>query len=309
MELPDNIKTWLKNLSRPLWSKELDDLDNYRASHDMCEAKVEQNAELLGKNKDLKDEIVSLKKKMNPIPMDIEDLAENIRFKYPVANISYKGYNAPLKNGPKLLDINVCDFVQVMNSHKIWCKQNKFRLSYYLKKYSEFSYGEVINKLMFDIYDKYVSRKSYMYDNDLYGKNEHWAPTLETWYLKRMDCENSSNELLCLFEAAGLNDVLKSFSWNVCGKCKLGGHSTIYAYDFKYKKWRHLETTVYSNKYKNFHEFPFNDDSNDSLNIYSVWFSFNSDIARHTFKTDSDGEKFNNRDKFKEIKIEEINND
>ena len=119
-----------------------------------------------------------------------------------------------------------------------------------------------------------------------------------------MDCENSSNELMCLFESAGLVGDLKHFSWNVCGDCKLGGHSTIYCYDFKNEGYRHFETTKTQVFNKDFYSLPKHTNKSDSLNITSVWWSFNSAVARHTFKTDAARKSYEKRERFKNFVIE-----
>jgi hypothetical protein len=190
-----------------------------------------------------------------------------------------------------------------MNSHREFCEVNGFTLKKYLEKFKDLSFGEVVNKLMYDISKGYVGRKRYMYDKDLYGVSEQWAPPIDTWYLRKMDCENSTNELMALFEAAGLVGELRSFYWNVVGNSPVGGHSTLYAWDFKNLVWRHIETTVTKISYMSFDSFPTNDDTNDRSRITDVWFSFNSDVARHTFKTDAAADTYKKRDKFNNITI------
>jgi len=108
---------------------------------------------------------------------------------------------------------------------------------------------------------------------------------------------------MALFEAAGLTGELRSLYWNVCGQTELGGHSTVYVYDLQNDKWRHMETTATSTPYTSFYGLPFNTTETDQLRITDVWFSFNSDVARHTFKTDVSEKAYKKRDKFKNITI------
>ncbi len=237
------------------------------------------------------------------IPEDIKKKALELKNEYPEANIIYKGYVINLKTGDFKPSVKVQDFIQVLHSHRKWIEERNLTLKKYLEKYPSLSFGEVVNKLMFDIYKAYAPIKSYMYDKDLYGLAEQWAPTIDTWYLKKMDCENSTIELMALFEASGLVGELKNFYWNVCGMCQLGGHSTLYCWDFKNNCWRHFETTVRKVTASDFYSLPTNKDKNDKLNITNVWFSFNSDVARHKFKTDVDKESFKKKDRFKDIVI------
>jgi len=237
------------------------------------------------------------------IPQDIFDKANEIKNEYPIANIIYRGYTIQLKDSTIKPEIVVQDFIQILPSHKKWVKEKGLTLSIYLNNNKGIHFGEVINKLMFDIYKEYAPRKVYMTDDTLYGISEQWTPTLDSWYLKKMDCENSTLELMSLFEASGLTGELRSFYWNVCGNTQSGGHSTLYAWDFKNSFWRHIEATSIFVKYSDFYSLPTNKDSADKLNIISVWWSFNSDVARHTFKTDIDSENYNKRQKFKDFII------
>jgi len=237
------------------------------------------------------------------IPDFIKNKCEEIKNEYPQANITYTGYTIKLNSKTITPAIDITDFIHVLNSHKKWCEKYNYTLKDYLCMYPDLEFGKVINKLMFDIYKKYLPTKSYVYDSTLYGIGEQWSPLIDSWYLKKMDCENSTFELMALFEAAGLTGELRSLYWNVCGQTELGGHSTLYAYDLQNNKWRHMETTATSTSCSTFYGLPFNTDTKDQLRITDVWFSFNSDIARHTFKTDASKKAYKKRDKFKNITI------
>jgi len=297
--------TWVKNQICAEVSKDLKDREAYIKDQEESIKTLQQSiidkdnqiAVLVSDNEKLEKENAGI------IPNDIKKLADEMKASYPSAVIYYKGYTIKLKNSTQKPNVKVQDFIQVLESHRQWVSSKGLTLQNYLLTHPQLEFGEVVNKLMFDIYKAYAPTKTYMYDSDLYGVDEQWAPLIDTWYLKKMDCENSTNELMALFEAAGLTGDLKSFYWNVCGRCSLGGHSTLYCYDFKDKTWRHIETTETRVLYSNFHKLPDNKDTNDKLNITSVWWSFNSDIARHVFKTDADKKAYNKRDRFKNIII------
>jgi hypothetical protein len=302
-----SLMTWLKSI----FCKENVELEQELSNKTASLIKCEQNSEeylntITAKESEvaqLKDDLKDLEESKDLIPSEIINKAEELKNSYPSANIVYKGYTIKLKSSTRVPEIRVQDFIQVINSHKDWIRTTGLSLDKYRELYPDMSFGDLINKLMFDIYKKYAPRKSYVTDNILYGVDEQWAPALDTWYLRQMDCENSTNELMCLFEASGLTSELRSFYWNVCGDTSVGGHSTLYAYDFKNDTWRHFETTATSVPYADFYSLPDNHDNTDELNITSVWWSFNSDIARHIFKTDADKKAYIKRKRFKNIII------
>jgi len=259
---------------------------------------LESTLSVLG---DYEKELAAFKR--NQPPQNILDLAETKRTAYPIRNIVYKGYTIKLKNTIRKPEIKVQDFIQVLRSHHEWLENGGLTLQAYLKKYDGIDYGVVMNHLMFDIYRAYVPRKSYALDSDLYGISEQWSPTIDSWYLKKMDCENSSNELMSLFKAAGLTGPLEHFSWNSCGSTPLGGHSTVYCWDFSNEVWRHLETTVTSVSESEFTDLPENGDPNDQLGITDVWWSFNSQVARHMFATSAARKSYWKRERFQDFII------
>ena len=253
---------------------------------------------------DLKDKLSKLKAEINKdIPQNVIYKCIDLRNAYPKATITYAGYGIKLKNSIVKPNVDIRDFIYVLESHRKWCLLNGLTLAQYKYKNEEMEFGELVNSLQFEIYKKYIARKTYQYDSTLYGIDEHWSPLIDSWYLKKMDCENSSFELMALFEAAGLTGVLKNLTWNVCGMAKLGGHSTVYCYDLKNNVWRHLETTTTYTNINSFYQLPLNTDETDKANIYNVWFSFNSETARHTFKTVSAEKDFKARNRFNNITI------
>lgn len=252
----------------------------------------------------LKQELAEMKKQVDLIiPPEILGLADSMNSKYPLAKILYTGYPIRLKDKTLNPEIHVQDFITPLWSHFEWIEARNLTLEQYLAKSQGISFGEVLNKLMFDIYQAWAPTKRYEYDSNLYGISEYWSPAIDSWYVKRMDCENSSIELIALFMAAGIKGPLSAFTWVVCGDTPLGGHATVECYDFKLGKWRHLESTATSVPVSGFDKLPFHDDANDKLNITNVWFSFNSEISRSEFKTDAARESYNKRERFRNFVI------
>lgn len=253
----------------------------------------------------LNDEIKRLKGELPiQIPDDIKKLSLEIRNKYPAATIVYKGYAIKLKDTVVTPEIRVQDFIHMISSHHRWVKSKGLHLKYYLNNNPDLSFAENFNDVRRDLLAEHVKRKTYIYDSELYGVDEQWAPALDGWYLKKMDCEGSTNEALALFEAAGLGGILRSFNWNVCGYTYSGyGHSTINALDLVDKVHRHLETTVTRVKAATFSDFPEWTDKADQSNIKDVWWSFNSDIARHTFTTAGARKSYEKRKRFQRFII------
>jgi hypothetical protein len=284
---------WCEESSKQLAAARAD-LDTTKAQLSTCE---QRTSTLQSENDKLKSEHVI-------IPADVTAKALEIQQAYPSANIVYKGYAIKLKATVVAPEIRVQDFVQVLDSHRKWVESQGLTLQIYLSNNPDVAFGEVMNELMMDIYVQWMGLKSYARDIDLYGVEEQWTPTLDSWYLKKMDCENSTLELMSLFEAAGLIGILKSFYWNVCGLTYSGyGHSTLNVYDFRDDKFRHMESTTTVTNKKSFHDLPEWDAPADELNIQHVWWSFNSDIARGTFVTAAAEEAYNNRQRFKNFII------
>jgi len=245
-----------------------------------------------------------LKKAARPVPEAIVNKARDIQGSYPAANIVYAGYTIKLKNRNVTPEIRVQDFVHVLPSHRLWCEKRNLLLTTYVENNPDANFGELVNELMMDIYLAWLGSKTYVTDAELYGVDEQWAPALDTWYVRTMDCENSTLELMDLFEAAGLTGILRAFYWNVCGATFSGfGHSTLNAYDFRDDCFRHMETTATVTNLKTFHDLPRWDNAADDSNIKDVWWSFNSETARHTFSTAGAKKSYSKRDRFRNFII------
>jgi len=288
---------------------ELKELAEAEEQRDAAQAENVQVHEALAQQglqiADLNVLVKKLKEKRGiEIPESIKAKAAEIRAKYPAAFICYKGFKIELKSGTITPEIRLQDFVHVLPSHRNFCETRGLTLANYVENNPDIEFGELVNELAWDIYLAWLDSKKYKTDADLYGVEEQWSSLLATWYVREMDCENSTLEYQALIEAAGLVGDLRAFFWNVCGSTYSGfGHSTLNAYDFRDDCFRHVETTLTVTNKKSFHDLPRWDSSADLLNIRDVWFSFNSEMARHTFKTDSAAETFKNRGRFRNVVI------
>ena len=241
------------------------------------------------------------------IPRGIHKLADEHRNRYPTHRVLYGGFQIKLKDRIERPQMAVQDFIHVLHSHREWCKLHGFSLEEYLLRYPKSDFGEVVNILMFDIFKRYVNMRKYLTDLLLFGVDEHWALLAIIWYLKIGDCEDTTNELMALFEAAGLSGPLRSFYWNACGMTHSDvGHSTLYAYDFRDGFYRHLETTLSRVRKTDFHQLPASNSLQDRMNLKYTWMSFNSDVARHRFNTDAAAESFEKRSRYQDIRIEGV---
>ena len=238
------------------------------------------------------------------VPEHISALAQQISGKYPDARITYQGYPIRTEKGIQNFDIDLPDFIHVLPSHVRWCESKGLTLKLFLLSHPDLSFEEAIDGLRLSIWRAYLGRKRYAFDQDLYGFPEYWSPRLDAWYLKELDCEDSTNDVLSLFKAAGLTGPLESFSWNVCGNTfSYYGHSTIHAYSLVQNIWKHMETTITRTEKTAFSQLPEIHDASDPSNIKDVWWSFNSQRSRHSFVTDAAADSFKQRDMFKNIVI------
>lgn len=256
-------------------------INKYIEKLEKTEAKLNEIENQILKTKEGED-IVFLNK-------DIREKAKELDNNYPKANISYHGLAIHTKDEIRKFKVDLRDFITILYSHKKFIKDNDLELIEWLKGKPIDQYGTTINKLMYTIYRK-SRRHRYKRDINLYGVSEYWTPNLFSWYMREMDCENSANELLALFLAAG---IPSSFIRNVCGMTYSGGgHSTIYVYDFRYYCWRHIEATRTIAVENNFWDLKKSNDKSDQLNIKDVWFSFNDKYCWHKFKTDTAEKEF-----------------
>ena len=120
------------------------------------------------------------------------------------------------------------------------------------------------------IYEEVLLMHRYRFDSDLFGDVEHWSGPWISFFLKvngvrYMDCEDSSLLFMSLMKAAG---VPRGFQRAVAGMTKLGGHCTVYVYNFEQEEWKHFETTASSSKIFS------SKNKSESIAIYDTWFSF-----------------------------------
>jgi len=299
MSLFESLRAMLKSACCKAESKVIGSLDA-----DLDQVLTEKKA-LQEQVSTLNIQIKTLKESSSiQIPEEILKRADKERESYPIANIRYAGYTIKLKDSILKPEIVVQDFIHVLPGHREWIRSRKLSLKEFLAANPSMEFGEALNQSAFKIWKEYLKSKVYIFDFDLFGVDEQWASLLETWYIRKMDCENSTLEFMALLEAAGFDGILRSFYWNVCGGTFSGfGHSTCYFYDFRDDCYRHFETTLTSTPLSNFHMLPKNKDPIDESNLKDVWWSFNSDVARHTFATASAKKSYKSRDRFRNIII------
>jgi hypothetical protein len=229
---------------------------------------------------ELNKEIDEVKKE--EIPTRLLPLKKQLDEKHPKAIITHELPIMKAKGNVEEVEIRVQNFVT-----DFWELRNRvgnlgFTMKAYREKYPDLPYEERAMLLAFDIFKHTRRYVTYKYDSNQFGLKEFWLLPEVTYYLGEGDCEDSSNLLLSWFKAAGIPSFMVR---NTCGETKLGGHSTVYVYDFKAGLWRHMEATETSIRAKQFEQLPTKNNP-DQLWITDVWFSFNWDDAWHKFETE-----------------------
>ncbi len=289
------LKVWqaLHNgLKHVLFNKELRELGELREQRILLRQSVKNANQKLescnAKTTELNKSIDQFKVKLadcsdkEKIPLEYQGVAEELNKKYPQVSVTH---DLPIliKDGNVVnVNVKVQNFIGEFYELQNKVKRLGFTLEAYKQKYSEHEWGELVNKLAFDIYKHTRRYVKYKYDVNKYGFNEYWQLPILTHYLGEGDCEDSSNLLLSWFKAAGLPAFALR---NTCGMTKLGGHSTVYVYDFKNDVWRHMEATSQTTRgLKNFYSLP-SKKKPHQLHIVDVWWSFNWENAWHKFET------------------------
>ena len=243
--------------------------------------------ELVNKMRDLQKQVDDLT--APDIPQEIIATMEELEHTHPQVTIRHELPILLKDTQVEKIDIKIQNFIEDFYDIRERCKRKGFLLRKYLQDHPTLGWGEVVNKLAFDIYKYTRQFVTYKYDKTKYGFNEFWQLPQLTHYLGEGDCEDSANLLMSYFKAAGLP------AWafrNTCGMSSLGGHSTVYAYDFKDKKWRHLEATSRTTgTARSFHSLP-DKKTKDELWIDDVWYSFNWEAAYHLFETSAAEDTF-----------------
>lgn len=279
-------------LKTVLFSKESKELGELREQRTLLRQSLKQKTDELqicnNGNKQLSKDVDQLKLQLadqevaNIIPEEYQAIAEKLDTQFPKAKVLH-ALPILLKDSQVVnKNVEVQNFVQDFYELHNKVKKMGFTLEAYKEKYPKYNWGELVNKLAFDIYKHTRRYVTYKYDINKYGFSEYWQISILTHYLGQGDCEDSTNYLLSWFKAAGL----PAFAFrNTCGGTKLGGHSTTYAYDFKNKVWKHMEATTQTTRgLKDFYSLP---DKNKphQLHITDVWWSFNWEFAWHKFET------------------------
>ena len=213
-------------------------------------------------------------------PPDYQRIANNLNEKHPRKDVKY---NLIIETAEKdiIKNIPVQNFIFSFYEIAQELHENGLTVDYYQAQNTNMSYGEMINELAFDIYKFTRGKVKYQYDQETYGHFEKWQTPDLTYWLGIGDCEDSSVLLASYFLAAGI----PSFCWRVtAGQSKLGGHATVYMYDFNTQTWRHLEATDNKPKATKFNELP-DKNNKDDLWIDDIWFSFTEKYAYNKFET------------------------
>lgn len=199
--------------------------------------------------------------KCGKIPYRTQQLIKYHNGKYPKNNITYKGIlisDSIVKTRPNIL---VTDYIHVTESMKKWIKSKK------LEYKGDFT-PESISKHAWKVYSEFVKHTKYYTDEKLYGINEYWVPTMEQFYIKNYagkwvgDCENLALLCISLLYASGLPRGLFRI---VAGDTDLGGHATLFVWDWRTNQFEQWETTA---------TFPMQVQEHDKIAIKRVWFSF-----------------------------------
>jgi len=250
-----NINKILKNATQFLWQDELNQLEICKAENKVLTERVVENEDW--------------------------ELSEKLIKKYPAVEIYYPGRTFP--NSTKTCDVPVNVLItkndpKIINDLKSWGFYN-----------STEDWETLIPKVYAKIHEVYYR---YATDEKVWGKSEIWEFPFELFRKYQgtkisADCDSWAQLQVSYYRALGLP---AGFVWVVVGNCSLGGHSTVYVYSKKDKKFHHLNST-YGTIYKHISDYPLHSDAKtdtnngrDYLGIYNVWMSFNDLVARSTFK-------------------------
>lgn len=260
-----------------------DNLDLQKANNTLFNKQINELQQL---NNTLK---LQLEQDKEDLFIAYDDIRTEIETKYKAKNVKYN-LAISTKDEIKNYKIDVRNFISTFYDLEEELKYNKLTIKDYIAKYKDLELAQY--HLILDIYNYSRKYVKYIYDINLYGASEFWQIPILTYYQKLGDCEDMSHLLLAFYKASGLP------AWmfrNTCGMCKLGGHSTVYAYILKENKWYHLEATRTS-KYADYLAIP--DKAKDDLHITDVWFSFNWEQTYSEFVTNAAKDSYKKQDKY-----------